>query len=71
MESVSLLPVESIIHNCQQEYYDAINVSNGVEDFAVFIKIMLSAIKASLTQAINTSGEVRDGKMDKASLHWN
>ena len=32
---------------------------------------MLSAIKASLVEAIRTSEEMSDGKMDKATLRWN
>ena len=32
---------------------------------------MLSAIKASLIDAINTSDEMSDGKVDKATLRWN
>ena len=64
------LPVESIIHDRQQEYYDAINASNDAGESTVFIEFMLSAIKASLTDAINTSDEMSDGKLDKATLRW-
>ena len=31
---------------------------------------MLSAIKASLIDALNTSDEMGDGPMDKATLRW-
>lgn len=65
------LPVASIIHDRQQEYYDAINASNDAGESTVFIEFMLSAIKASLMDAINTSDEMSDGKMDKATLRWN
>lgn len=64
------LPVESIIHDCQQEYYKAINASNAAGESTVFIEFMLSAIKASLIDAINTSDGMSDGKMDKATLRW-
>lgn len=64
------LPVESIIHNRQQEYYDAINTSNDAGESTVFIEFMLSASKASLMDAIRTSDEMSDGKMDKATLRW-
>ena len=64
------LPVESIIHDRQQEYYDAINTSNDAGKSTVFIEFMLSAIKASLMDAIGTSDEMSDGKMDKATLRW-
>ena len=65
------LPVESIIHDRQQEYYDAINASNDAGESTVFIEFMLSAIKASLIDAINTSDEMSDGKLDKDTLRWN
>ena len=64
------LPVESIIHDRQQEYYEAINASNNAGESTVFIEFMLSAIKASLMDAINTSDEMSDGKMDKATVRW-
>ena len=64
------LPVESIIHDRQQEYYDAINASNDAGESTAFIEFMLSAIKASLMDAIRTSDEMSDGKMDKATLRW-
>ena len=64
------LPVESIIHDRQQEYYAAINASNDAGESTEFIEFMLSAIKASLMEAINTSDEMSDGKMDKSTLRW-
>ena len=64
------LPVESIIHDRQQEYYEAINASNNAGESTGFIEFMLSAIKASLMDAINTSDEMSDGAMDKATVRW-
>ncbi len=64
------LPVESIIHDRQQEYYAAINASNDAGESTMFIEFMLSAIKASLIEAISTSDEMSDGKMDKTTLRW-
>ena len=64
------LPVESIIHDRQQEYYDAINASNDAGESTLFIEFMLSAIKASLIETINASDEMNGGKMDKAALRW-
>ena len=58
------LPVESIIHDHQQEYYDAINTSNDAGESTAFIEFMLSAIKASLTEVISASDALSDGKMD-------
>lgn len=64
------LPVESIIHDRQEEYYAAINASNGAGESTVFIAFMLSAIKASLIDAINASDEMSDGSTDKATMRW-
>lgn len=65
------LPIESIIHDRQQEYYDAINTSNDAGESTVFIEFMLSAIKAALMEVISTSDETSDGKLDKATMRWN
>ena len=65
------LPVESMIHARQPEYYAAINASNDAGESTEFIEFMLSAIKASLIDAIYTSDEMSDGSMDKATLRWN
>ncbi len=49
------LPVESIIHDRQNEYYDAINRSNCAGASTAFISFMLSAIKEALQEAVQTS----------------
>lgn len=64
------LPVESMIHARQPEYYAAINASNATGESTVFIEFMLSTIKASLIDAINTSDEMRDVHIDKATIRW-
>ncbi len=68
------LPVESIIHNHQQEYYDAINASNDAGESTIFIEFMLSVIKSSLIETIKIEDEMRDemsdGKIDKTILRW-
>ncbi len=64
------LPVESMIHDRQQEYYEAINASNDASESTVFIEFMLSTIKASLIDAVKASDEMSDGKMDKATIRW-
>lgn len=64
------LPVESMIHNRQQEYYEAINASNDAGESTVFVEFMLSTIKASLIDAIKASDEMSDGKMDKVAMRW-
>lgn len=59
------LSVESIIHDHQQEYYDAINASNDASESTVFIEFMLSIINA-----IHMSDAMSDGKIDKKALRW-
>lgn len=51
-------------------YYEAINASNDAGEFTAFIEFMLSAIKASLIDAINMSDEMSDVPMDKAAIRW-
>ena len=43
--------MESIIHNRQREYYDAINASNNAGESTIFIEFMLAAIKTALLEA--------------------
>ena len=57
------LPIESIIHNKQSEYYEAINMSNNNADSTVFIEFMLGAIKSALLDVTESSS----AKTDKAS----
>mgnify|MGYP002672256343 FL=1 len=64
------LPVESMIHSRQPEYYAAINASNDAGESTVFIEFVLSAIKASLRDAINASDEMSDAPIDKATTRW-
>lgn len=48
------LPVESIIHDRQDEYYQVINCSNNEAESTAFIEFMLSAIKEALMEAVQT-----------------
>ena len=50
----SWLPVESIIHDRQDEYYQAINRSNNEAESTALIEFMLSAIKEALIEAVQT-----------------
>jgi len=61
------LPVESIVHDRQQEYYDAINGSNSEGKSTKFILFMLSAIQSSINEAVNMSDELMD---DKENHQW-
>lgn len=49
------IPIESIIHDRQEEYYRAINKSNYEGESTAFIIFMLSAIKEALIDAAETT----------------
>lgn len=53
------LPVESIIHDRQADYYAAINASNHAASSTAFINFMLEAIKAALLEAIETGKQTK------------
>lgn len=61
------LPVESIIHDRQDEYYRAINRSNNEAESTVFIEFMLSAMKEALMEAV----QVRNTEnMSREDQRW-
>ena len=60
------LPVESIVHDHQEAYYEAINASNAAVSSTAFIEFMLVAIKTSLIESANMS----DVPKDKSSERW-
>lgn len=62
------LPVESIIHDRQDEYYQAINRSNNEAESTAFIEFMLSAIKEALMEAVQTNGATESMTTDE--LRW-
>ena len=62
------LPVESIIHDRQDEYYAAINRSNYEGESTAFIEFMLSAIQEALIEAAQTSGAAES--MATNELRW-
>ena len=48
------LPVESMIHNHQEQYYAAINKSNAAGESTVFISFMLAMIREALEEAVSS-----------------
>lgn len=62
------LPVESIIHDRQDEYYASINRSNYEGESTAFIEFMLSAIQEALVEAVQTSGAAENMTTDE--LRW-
>lgn len=61
------LPIESIVHEHQAEYYNAINRSNQNGESTVFIEFMLSVIKQALEEACEIPAS-HTGKNTKAQL---
>ena len=65
------LPVESIIHDRQAEYYEAINASNQEADATPFVTYMLGAIKTAILESIATSETASKGSnKTKAEDRW-
>lgn len=63
------IPVESIIHDRQSEYYKAINDSNDAADSTAFIEFMLSAIKDALLETMGDNKPNKSGT-DKNDYRW-
>lgn len=59
------LPVESIVHDRQEEYYDAINRSNDEASSTVFIEFMLGVIRETMEEAVNL-----DAPASKEDRRW-
>ena len=64
------LPVESIIHDHQQEYYQVINLSNAQGESTPFIEFMLRIIKKALSDAIITSSKSPKSRATQKELRW-
>ena len=64
------LPVESIVHDRQREYYAAINTSNTNSSSTEFITFMLSAIKSSIIEASNVIDEMSDENTSPKEKRW-
>ena len=64
------LPIESMIHDNQQAYYNAINQANIDVESTVFIEFMLSIIKSAIVEAIDAGAEMGNEPTGKASMRW-
>ncbi len=62
------LPLESIIHDRQEEYYAAINRSSFDGESTAFIMFMLSAIKGALMEAVQAASPSQDKASEE--LRW-
>ena len=61
------VPVESIIHDRQSDYYNAINASNNAADSTCFMEFMLSAINSALLE-ITDSNNASLNKKNKSEV---
>lgn len=64
------LPIESIIHDHQVEYYAAINQSNARGEGTAFIEFMLGIIKEALQEAIDEQPAEKPSMQSKEELRW-
>lgn len=64
------LPIESIIHDHQPEYYAAINQSNAEGEGTAFIEFMLGVIKESLEEAVGERPAALPVLQNKRETRW-
>lgn len=64
------LPIESIIHDHQPEYYAAINQSNAEGEGTAFIEFMLGVIKESLEEAVEERPDALPVLQNKKETRW-
>lgn len=64
------LPVESIIHDHQPEYYAAINQSNAEGEGTAFLSFMLGVIKEALEEAIAEQSAAASALWSKEEIRW-
>ena len=64
------LPIESIVHDHQVEYYAAINQSNAQGEGTAFIEFMLGIIKEALQEAIDEQPAEKPSMQSKEELRW-
>lgn len=60
------LPIETLIHEQQEDYYEAINAANTDGESTVFVKFMLEIIKQALTEL--TQNVAQDEKKENESV---
>ena len=63
------LPVESLIHDNQGEYYKAINLSNINGNSTAFIEFMLYVIKQALTEVSHSTNTIPKSTV-KDNMRW-
>jgi len=58
------VPVESLIHDNQQEYYDALGKANNCDTINPFVEYMLQLLKKALLEIKSTTQDVGDNVGD-------
>jgi Fic family protein len=68
------LPIESLVHDRQEAYYEALDVSNRAGQCTRFVEFMLAIIRDSLLEAkvsvSNVTDKVTDKMTDIEGLRW-
>lgn len=64
------LPIESLVHDRQEDYYAAINASNAEGASTKFIAFMLPVIRSSIMEAINVRDEMMDENGRASDTRW-
>lgn len=64
------LPVESMIHDHQQEYYQAINTSNAQGESTQFLTFMLGVIKDALSEAAASPSAAPLSREKQKEFRW-
>ena len=59
------LPVESMIHDRQEDYYRAFNAANNAANSTVFITFMLEAIRDTMLEAIEGAAPATKSKAER------
>lgn len=65
------LPIESMIHDRQEEYYRTFNAANVAADSTVFVTFMLELIRDTMLEVIDGSVTVKQSKSEKAATRKN
>ena len=58
------MPIESLIHDSQQEYYDALGKANNCDNINPFVEYMLQLLKDALLEIKATTQGVGDNVGD-------
>ena len=64
-EFFAWLPIETLIQKKQQEYYEAINLSNNIGELTPFITFILEIIKETLEEVQKNDEKMTDKMTDK------